>query len=143
MKTNITNIIIILFLFGCNTSKQKEITMDLPIPPPPPVHLTPSTPPPSFVPDLSKIKELQINRIPHPLNVGGTLPFVVWADGKRLNLNSNQTKELASYLGIRFEQPPDTKEIHSGEGWLFPFPTNTYQNQANKPRPFDTERVRQ
>lgn len=137
MKANIINTIIILFLFGCNSNKQKQAKLDLPVPPPPPVHIKPSTPPPSFVPHLLEIKELQINRIPAPLNVGGTLPFVVWADGKRLELNSHETKELASYLGIEFEQPPNTKEIHSGQGWLFPYPTSkNYPNQANKPQDF-------
>ena len=142
MKTNIINMIIILFLFGCNSSKQKQTKINLPIPPPPPVHILPPNKPPSFIPDLLEIKELQVNRIPAPLNVGGTLPFVVWADGRRLKLNANETKELAGFLGIEFEQPPNTKEIHSGEGWLFPYPTkNNNSNQANKPRnlPFNTE----
>jgi hypothetical protein len=141
MKTNILNIIIILFLFGCNSSKQKQTKIDLPIPPPPPTHISPPSEPPSFIPDLLDIKELQVNRLPHPFNLNGSLPFAVWADGKRLHLNSFQTKELAGFLGIKFEQPPNTKEIHNGEGWLRPFitPTNTYQ--ANQPRnlPFNTE----
>ena len=126
MKTNIINTIIILFLFGCNSNKQEQTKNNL------------------FVPNLLKVKELQVNRLPHPFNLNGSLPFAVWADGEKLNLSSSQTKELANYLGIKFEQPADTKEIHSGEGWLYPHPTptnNNNNNQANKPQdfPFNTE----
>jgi len=130
MKTNIINIIISLFLFGCSSNKQKQTKIDTPTPP-------------VFVSDLLNAKELQINRLPHPFNLNGSVPFAVWADGKKLNLKPKQTIELARYLGIKFEQPPDTAEIHSGQGWLHPYPspTNKNINQANKPQnlPFNTE----
>jgi hypothetical protein len=140
MKTNIINIIIILFLLGCNSNKQKQTKIHLPTPPPPPIHLVPPNPPPSFIPDLLDIKELQVNRIPHPFNVNGNLPFVIWADGKRLHLNSLETKKLARFLGIEFEQPLNTKEIHNGEGWQRPFETSKNSYQVNKPETFSLDK---
>ena len=128
MKTNILNIIIILFLFGCNSSKQKQTTKVTPVP----------VDPTSLGVDLSKVKDLQVNRIPHPFNLDGRIPFAVWADGKKLNLQPKQTIELAKYLGIQFEQPANTAEIHNGEGWQYPYPTTMQPNpaQANMPQIF-------
>lgn len=141
MKTNILNIIIILFLFGCNSSKQKQAKIELPNPPPPPIGIEPTSSPPAFIPNISEIKELQINRLPHPFNLDGALPFAVWADGERLSLNGKQAKELASYLGIEFTQPPNTAEIHNGQGWIYPYPTKQNKIQANKP-PFFNKTIR-
>tara|TARA_Y100000589_G_C27093479_1_gene604944 strand:- start:763 stop:1113 length:351 start_codon:yes stop_codon:yes gene_type:complete len=66
------------------------------------------------------VSSMQINRLPHPFNLNGENPYAVWVDGKKLNLDKNQVKDLARSLNLKFEQPEDTAQIHNGEGWLFP-----------------------
>ena len=72
----------------------------------------------------TEVESIQINRLPHPLNINGENPYAIWVDGKRLNLDRNQVKDLARSLHIKFEQPKDTAQIHSGAGWLFPLEVN-------------------
>jgi len=72
-------------------------------------------------------KEIQVNRLPHPFNVGGHMPFQVWVDGERLPLNSEAAKTIVYGLGLQFEQPKDTAALHSGAGWLRPLNINNEQ----------------
>ena len=65
--------------------------------------------------------EIQVNRLPHPLNVNGMLPYQVWVDGKRVKLNSPEAKTIIKALDLNFTQPVSTPEIHAGAGWLHPF----------------------
>lgn len=111
-----------LFLIGCS-QKKVLLTLDLPMPPPPPSILPPSLPP-SFIPSLTDISEIQLNPIPHPFNINGELPFAVWIDGKRLPMNRKLSKDFANFLGLKFTQPKNTAEIHNGEGWLYPLDIN-------------------
>ena len=69
-------------------------------------------------------KEVQINRLPHPFNVNGSLPFQVWIDGQRLPMNSKAAKAIVDGLDLQFEQPTNTAAIHSGAGWLRPLNIN-------------------
>lgn len=122
MKTKTIYLLIVLFGFGCQTQKKQNTIINLPTPPPPP-SITPPSPPPNFIPDLGKlkqIKEIQINRLPHPFNLNGNNPYAIWVDGKRLALNSHEVKHLAEALNLHFTQPEDTAEIHNGEGWQYP-----------------------
>jgi len=64
---------------------------------------------------------IQVNRIPHPFNLNGRLPFQVWVDGEQVPLDINEVKDMIEVLNIKFTQPKDTKEIHSGAGWIFPY----------------------
>lgn len=121
MKTKINYLFILLFVIGCQTNKTKQKIAVLPIPaPPPPPSVSPPSPPPNFIPDINDVKELQVNRLPQPFNVNGYIPYAVWVDGKKLPLNSKELKALGLALNLKFTQPEDTAEIHSGEGWLFP-----------------------
>ena len=111
MKTKIIYLFIVLFVCGCQTQKKQKTTINIP------------SPPPSFTPSLAKlqqIKEIQINRLPHPFNLNGNNPYAIWVDGKRLALNSNEVRHLAEALNLHFTQPEDTAEIHNGEGWQYP-----------------------
>lgn len=125
MKTKNIYLFIILFVCGCQTQKKQKTTINMP-PPPPPPSITPPSPPPNFIPDreilgkLKQIKEIQINRLPHPFNLNGNNPYVIWVDGKRLALNSHEVRHLAKVLNLHFTQPEDTAEIHNGEGWQYP-----------------------
>lgn len=63
---------------------------------------------------------IQVNRIPHPFNLNGNLPFQVWVDGQHMPLDSKEVQGVIEVLDIEFTQPEDTEEIHSGAGWIFP-----------------------
>ena len=89
----------------------------LPIRPPPP-NIIPNSFPPNFYP---KTKNIQINSIPSPLNLNGNIPYVIWVNGEKLNLDPLEVKKLAESLNIKYSPPPNTAKIHSGEGWLYPF----------------------
>tara|TARA_B100001094_G_scaffold253969_1_gene252591 strand:+ start:59454 stop:59885 length:432 start_codon:yes stop_codon:yes gene_type:complete len=136
MKYNI--LLSIILLAGCNSSKLQEATLPEAPPPPPKVDFIP--PAPSFEPDLDlfamKYKEIQINRLPHPFNLNGSMPYAIWVDGKKLKLSPKETRNLAETLNLKFEQPEDTAEIHSGEGWLFP---KQIRNQEEIVAPFEKE----
>ena len=120
--------VLILFFFfyllvGCPvTQVSQDDVYEFPIPPPHPPTILPPHPPPAFTPSL---KEIQVNRLPHPFNVNGTMPYQVWVDGERLPLNSHEAIAIAESLNLKFVQPRDTAEIHSGEGWIRPFKINT------------------
>ena len=105
-------------LLGCSiTEAPRGDIYDFTLPPPRPPSILPPSPPPSFIPD---IREIQVNRLPHPFNVNGRVPFQVWVDGTRLPLNSNEAIAITKSLNLKFTQPEDTAEIHSGEGWIHP-----------------------
>jgi len=92
--------------------------------PPPPPNIKPPSSAPNFTPSLGAISEIQINRIPHPFDMNGEIPFSVWVDGKRSQLSNTQIKQLAKSLNIKSQAPNNTAKIHSGEGWIYPFKTS-------------------
>lgn len=115
-----------LFLFfftlfcGCQSqSIQKEEFI-----PPPPPNIKPPTPPPSFIPSTKRLAEIQINPIPHPFSVNGEVPFVIWVDGKRLQLSNSEIKQLTKSLNIKYQVPNNTAEINQGAGWQYPLKIN-------------------
>ena len=64
---------------------------------------------------------VQVNSLPHPFNLGGSMPYQVWVNGERLPLNSDKANKIVELLDIGpFEQPKNTGDIHSGAGWLRP-----------------------
>jgi hypothetical protein len=122
-------ILLSLLLFGCNHTNKTIEAIDYPLPPPPPPpNILPSSIPPSFQPSLSELAEVQINPLPHPFNLNGSMPYAVWINGEKLRLSSQEIRSLASSLNLKFEQPKDTAQIHNGEGWLFPLPQNKLKN---------------
>ena len=71
---------------------------------------------------------VQVNSLPHPFNLNGSMPYQVWVNGERLPLKGDKAKQIVDLLDLEpFEQPEDTKEIHSGAGWLRPLPATTLQ----------------
>ena len=76
MKTKINYLFLLLLVNGCQTNKTEQKIAEL------------SAPSPPSVPSILLNKEIQINRLPHPFNLDGTMPYAVWVDGKRLPLNS-------------------------------------------------------
>ena len=106
------------------------MSYNMPRPPPPPSILPPS-PAPNFTPNIVKFAELQINPIPHPFNLNGNIPYAVWLNGEKLNLNPGEIRSLASSLNLKFEQPTDTAKIHQGEGWIYPLKIKASKNSNN------------
>ena len=109
--------IFFILLFGCRQSGQ-IVESDFPPPPPPPSLLPP--PPPSFIPTKESILNIQVNPIPHPFNLNGTMPYAIWVNGERLPMSPELSTSVANALNLNFTQPKDTANIHNGEGWLFP-----------------------
>ncbi len=118
------SIILVLFFWSCSHTNKVIDAIDYPMPPPaPPPNILPFTSPPNFKPDVTELAEVQINPLPHPFNLNGSRPYAVWVNGKRLALNSHEVRALAQSLNLEFTQPKDTAQIHNGEGWLFPLPS--------------------
>ena len=117
-------IMTLLIAFGCQSNKDQS-HICRPAPPPPKFGLDfrPPTLPPSFVPDKSKISEIQINPVPHPfrLMIG---EYAVWINRKKVHLNNDQLKNLMATFNLPEEKPKDTAQIHMGKGWLRPFEIN-------------------
>jgi len=64
-------------------------------------------------------KEIQINPIPHPLNLNGLIPYAVWIDGERARLNPGEIRKLALSLDLPLNVR-GTPEMHAGAGWHQP-----------------------
>ena len=109
--------IFLFVLFGCRQSDQ-IVGSDFPPPPPPPSLLPP--PPPNFTPTKQSVLNIQVNPIPHPFNLNGTIPYAIWVNGKPLPMSYDLSQNVAQALRLEFKQPKDTAKIHSGEGWLYP-----------------------
>jgi hypothetical protein len=65
------------------------------------------------------ITEIQINPVPHPLNVDGFYPYVIWVNGERVRMKPGDIQQLAIALDLPL-YPPTTPEMHAGSGWLRP-----------------------
>lgn len=74
---------------------------------------------------------IQVNKIPFPFNVNGSMPYQVWVDGERLSIKSEQSNQIIDALGLAkgndFIQPEGTAEIHAGAGWQWPLPPQNLQ----------------
>lgn len=100
------------FMSGCFTSVTKDIEP---------------------FPNLAVEPVVEVNRLPHPFNLNGSLPYAVWVDGEMLPLKSEEANKIVESLNLKFEQPPDTEEIHSGRGWLYPYNSNKKNDISNWP----------
>ena len=66
---------------------------------------------------------IQVNSLPAPFNINGTMPYQVWVNGERLPLKSQQADKIVELLDLgEFQQPADTAELHGGAGWITPLP---------------------
>ena len=122
MKTRSLYIIFLLFFSGCESSKVKTSDFDMETfqtPPPPPL-ISPTTPAPNFTPNMAGLSEVQINEIPHPFNLNGHIPCVIWVNGKRLNISPQEAQKLAQAVDLSSRQKIHASKLHSGEGWVKP-----------------------
>lgn len=81
---------------------------------------------PNSTPKSAYKGTIQVNKIPFPFNVNGSMPYQVWVDGERVPLKSEQSEQIIDALelakGEDFVQPENTAKIHAGAGWQFPLP---------------------
>lgn len=110
---------LLCFLFGCSSKRGKVIDLDIP-PPPPPPSVLPSSAPPNFIPPVGKLINIQVNPIPAPFNLDGSIPYAIWVNGKLLPMSPKLSTDVARALNLNFTQPKNTAKIHNGEGWLHP-----------------------
>jgi len=109
--------ILLFFFLGCRQNDQ-ILSVDFPPPPPPPSFLPP--PPPNFSPTRESVLNIQVNPIPHPFNLNGTMPYAIWVNGEPLPMSYELSQSVARALQLEFKQPKNTAKIHNGEGWLYP-----------------------
>ena len=57
---------------------------------------------------------IEINSIPHPFNVNGIHPYVVWVNGQRVDLPRDEVLSLINKIGAENIKPPSNKDIHLG-----------------------------
>ena len=117
MKKIWNSFLFLFLLVGCQSTNSN--IKDLNRPPPPP-KLKPPSPPPNFIPSPKGLAEIQINPIPHPFSLNGEIPFVIWVDGKKVNLTNKEVINIVDSLGIEYKNPIKTAEIYNGAGWQYP-----------------------
>lgn len=110
-------LILLLLLLGCQSQKIEKV--ELPPPPPFPKHLLPPVPPPNFTPNILDTYNIQINSVPHPLNIGQ--PYIIWVNKKSVNIGIHKLNELMSLLDLPDSTHEDTAGLNGGSGWLRPF----------------------
>ena len=61
---------------------------------------------------------IEINNVPPPFNLNGNNPYVIWMNGKRVNLPKEDLKELVNKVGAENIPKINKGDIH--KGWLYP-----------------------
>jgi hypothetical protein len=62
---------------------------------------------------------VEINSVPPPFDMNGYYPYVVWMNGKRVNLPRKDLLLLVDKVGKENIPVANDKDIH--RGWLFPY----------------------
>jgi len=70
-----------------------------------------------FKPSLEQ-QVIEINSIPPPFDVNGRFPYVVWVNGKRVDMPQKDILVLVEKIGKENIKPSNNKDIHIG--WLTP-----------------------
>ena len=75
---------------------------------------------------------IEINSVPFPFDLNGHYPYVVWMNGKRVELPKEDLITLVNKVGKENIPLADTKDIH--RGWLSPyFADSDADHFLNKP----------
>jgi|11_taG_2_1085331.scaffolds.fasta_scaffold34889_3 hypothetical protein len=119
MKMINTYFIYFVLLVGCNSFDRDSASL-APISFEPPPSSLSSFPSPNFIPNFGNLPQIQINKIPHPFDMGGYLPCAVWINGKRADLTPHEAQGLAKILNLRLYPSIDSKKLHEGVGWQQP-----------------------
>jgi len=92
---------LVILFSGCHHIKKEKVTerMEYPILPP---HV------------------IEINKVPHPFSMNNFNEYVVWVNGKKVNMQRNDKNALIALVGARNITPVSDGDIHNGDGWLRP-----------------------
>ena len=80
----------------------------------------------------TETKVIEINSVPFPFNVNGTQPYVVWANGRRVNMPHKDIKSLVNQIGEENIKRADSEDIH--RGWLYSYFKGDLVNELNAKR---------
>ena len=72
---------------------------------------------------------IEINSVPSPFDMNGHNPYVVWMNGKRVQLPKKDLLLLVDKVGQENIPSLDTRDIH--RGWLFPYFADAEENFPN------------
>ena len=61
---------------------------------------------------------IEINSVPFPFNVDGAYPYVVWVNGRRVDMPKHEILSLVRKIGEENIFPSPNNDIHTG--WLTP-----------------------
>jgi hypothetical protein len=68
---------------------------------------------------------IEVNSVPFPFDVDGLHPYVVWVNGRRVNMPKHEILDLVKKIGKENIHPSTNKDIHVG--WLTPHLPPTYE----------------
>ena len=88
---------LIALLFGCNTNKKISLLQKYAKEP---------------------IQEIQINPVPHPFHM--MMPYVIWVNGKKLEIPRKDIIIIAEQFNLCLDPPENTADLHNGFGWQKP-----------------------
>jgi hypothetical protein len=77
-------------------------------------------------------KVIEVNSIPFPFNVNGTQPYVVWVNGRRVDMPRKDIMGLVDKIGKDNIKGADPSDIH--RGWLFSYFKGDPSNELTSKR---------
>ena len=92
-----------MLLCGCSVSQEAPLKLDSPL-------------------------ALEINAVPPPFDMAGHHPYVVWMNGKRVQLPKKDILSLVEKVGHKNIPMANHEDIH--RGWLFPYFINAQDAEA-------------
>ena len=63
---------------------------------------------------------IEINDVPHPFNLNNYNSYIVWVNGKRVDIPLEKKNALIALVGAKNIAPVSDEDIHNGDGWLRP-----------------------
>ena len=63
---------------------------------------------------------IEINEVPHPFSLNDFNKYIVWVNGKRVQMKHESKNTLIALIGAQNIQPVSNEDMHSGDGWLRP-----------------------
>jgi len=67
----------------------------------------------------SQTQVIEINSVPPPFDVNGLMPYVVWANGRRVDMPKKDVMVLVSKIGKENIKIAKGTDIH--RGWLYSY----------------------
>ena len=61
---------------------------------------------------------IEVNSVPRPFDLDGRTPYVLWVNGARIDVSSEDLSCFISRIGVSNIKPVEAQDIH--QGWLWP-----------------------